>query len=85
MMPTDDAGYRGQEAQVSGGRGGFECHFYQEGDILKNMPQVFLRNEDECALGGLVSKYVLLSPMGSKAKEAVYSNHLLKTVRATIC
>lgn len=78
MMPTEDAGCRRQEAQASRGRGGFECHFYQEGDVLKNMPQVFLRNEDECVLGGLVSKYVLLSPMGSTAKEAACSNNLLK-------
>lgn len=28
-----------------------ECHFYQEGDILKTVPQVFLRKEDESAFG----------------------------------
>lgn len=75
-MPTDDAGCRGQEVQVFGGGGSVECHFCPEGDILKMVPQVFLRKEGERAFGGVVSQYVHLSLMGSKAKEAAYNNLL---------
>lgn len=40
------------------------------------VPQVFLRKEGERAFGGVVSQYIHLSLMRSKAKEATYNNLL---------
>lgn len=66
---TDDAGCRGGEARVSAG-GGSVMSFLELMEYL-NIPQVFLRNE-ECAFGGFVSTYVLLSPMIPKAGAVTY-------------
>ena len=41
------------------------------------MPWVFLRNENEYAFDGLVSKCVLFPSRGSKVKVVTYINHLL--------
>lgn len=73
----------GKERRGSLEEGEVPCHFCHGRDVLKNMPWVFLRNEDKHVFGSLGSKCVLLFPMRSKAKNMTYSNnesHYLLTV-----